>query len=445
MPRVKGTTTKARAAGKKPAAKKPAARKPAAKKTVKVSALAQARSVLTKSLGKDDQSLVELDMDQLKKSLPHLPTGSLIVDWLIGGAPNKFGISPCPGAPRGKIWQIYGHESSGKTTLCKTAAATVCQNGGSVGFLDYEYAFDPSYAAALGVPISDKNRFELRQPTTLEAGFKIIHAWANAGVDLIIIDSVGAGVPKVIFTRKVEEIGEEQRMGLVASRWSAYLPKFNGLCMRTGTACMATAQIRAGNFGGMGSNTTVQGGNTWKFFAAIRMKLRKVQAEKAASFDVLTHNTDKVAFGIKVNAKLDKCKVSANAHHEAIFYIRHGEGIDDLRSCIEVALAHGFIKKSGSWIAWPRATGPDIRAQGLEKFRQAINDTDGAFNELYLQVINLLTTKGAVRSMEEEEAMYEDPTLDDMEDIMGDIDNLADGVALANPDDPPPDEVDVDE
>jgi recombination protein RecA len=434
MPRKKGTTT-----DKAPARKAPT------KKKAKVSALAQARSVLSKSLGKEDQSLVELDMDQLKKPLPHLPTGSLIIDWLIGGQPNKFGVSPCPGAPCGKIWQVYGHESSGKTTLCKMAAATTCQNGGTVGFLDYEYAFDPSYAASLGVPIADKDKFELRQPTTLEAGFKIIHAWANAGVDLIIIDSCGAGVPKVIFTRKVEEIGEEQRMGLVASRWSQYLPKFNGLIMRTGTAVMATAQVRAGNFGGMGSNTTVQGGNTWKFFASIRMKLQRIQTEKASGFDVLTHATDKVAFGIKVKAKLDKCKVSANAHHEAVFHIRHGEGVDDLQSCIDIALAHGHIKKSGSWVSWHRPSGSDIRAQGMEKFRKSIQGTDGAFQDLYRQVVTLLTTKGAELSMEEEEAIYEDPNLAELEDIMGEIDNIADGVALADPDAPPPDEVVVDE
>lgn len=417
MPRKKGTTTT------KTTTRKKAASKP--KEAPQQSSLAMARAQLAKALGPKDTSRVELDMSRLKRPHPHLPTGSFIIDWLIGGAPNKFGVSPCPGAPKGKIWNIYGHESSGKTTICKTTAASVCRNGGTVGFLDYEYAFDPSYAAALGVPVTDPNRFELRQPLTLEDGFKILWVWASAGVDLIIIDSAGAGVPKTLFEQSVDQIGDEIRMGLVASRWSTFLPKLNGVLMRTGSALMATSQIRSGGFGGGGGEqTAVQGGRAWKFYSSIRMKLQRVSTEKATSYDALSHKSDQTAMGIKVKAKLDKCKVSANAHHEAFFYIRHGEGVDDLRSIIDIAIAHGVIKKSGAWLAWEREDGDDIRGQGMEKFRDAIATSEGAFATLYRQVAHLITEKGAERTMEEEEEMYEDPTLAELEAVMGSLDGV---------------------
>ncbi|MDB4278194.1 DNA recombination/repair protein RecA [Deltaproteobacteria bacterium] len=422
MPRAK-TTIKA-ATKKKAAAKKKAG-----------SALGQARAVIGKVLGADDDSRVELDMNRLKRSLAHLPTGSMVLDFLIGGAPNKFGVSPCPGAPKGKIWQIYGHESSGKTTCCIETAATTCANGGSVGFLDFEYAFDPSYAAALGVPIHDADKFELRQPHTLEDGFKIVMAWASAGVDLIIIDSCGAGVPKVIFDRTLDKVGDEQRMGLVASQWSKFLPHFNGVITRTGSAVMAPAQIRAGNFGGMGANTAIQGGNAWKFYASIRMKLAKVETAKAMDFNPLTHSTEKLAVGIKVKARLDKCKVSANAHHEAYFYIRRGEGIDDLQSCIDIAIAHGLIKKGGAWYTLPRDEGADIRGQGMEKFRQGITDDDVAYDNLYSKSVSLLTkvvTKG--EEVDPDTEVYEDDTVAEIQALMGDLDKMA---LPADPDAPP--------
>jgi len=428
MPRPKGTTTKGKATTKKATTKKTAA--PVAKSNP----LAMARAALKKSFG-TEESRVELDPNAIKKSWPHLPTGSLVIDYLFGGALNKFGVAPCPGIPKGKILNVYGFESSGKTTLCKMAAAQTCANGGTVGFLDYEYAFDPSYAAALGVPIHDPNRFELRQPNTLEEGFKIIWAWVEAGVDLIIIDSVGAGVPAAVFARELKNIGDEERMGLVASRWSKFLPAFNGLVMRKQAAIIAVSQVRAGNFGGMGSNTTVQGGNSFKFYSTIRMKLRKVQMQTASGYDALSHKTDKQVIGIKVKAKLDKNKIAPTAHHEAEFYIRHGEGIDDVQSCIDVGIAHGIVKKSGAWISWERGGADDIKQQGMEKFRQAIMEEGGAFEALYRKVANLITVKGAERTMEEEEEvlLHDDP-LAELDDLMSDV--MDDSVpAPVDPDD----------
>ena len=369
--------------------------KKAAKKTTKKTAkktakgggkLDQVRSVVTKALKKSDWE-ANLDPKTLRESQPHLPTGSMIIDYLIGGKPNKYGVPPCPGLPKGRILNLYGHEGSGKTTIALTAAATTCANGGVVGYIDWEHEIVPDYAASLGVPIDDPNRFMLCQPDTLDDGIAILWTMASAGVDLIVLDSVGAGVPKAYFEKAVGETADQGRLGANAAAWSAFLPKLKAQITKTNSTVIGISQIRdAVNVMGYGDKFTVQGGRAWKFYSALRMKLQRVKTEKATDYSAISNKTEERVTGAIIKAKLDKCKVSPQQGNEELFYIRWGEGIDDLRSIIEIGVAHRIINKSGSWIGWTQPNGEELRLQGMEKFRKALSENKQLQSALEKQV-----------------------------------------------------------
>jgi recombination protein RecA len=365
----------------KPAPKKAAKKKAAKKTTTKKAApkggkgkLGQARALLNKALKSNDWES-NLDPKAARLSLPHLPTGSMIIDYLIGGKPNRHGVPPCPGLPKGKILNLYGHEGSGKTTIALTAAATTLAKdpNAAVCYIDWEHEVVPDYASALGVPIGDADRFMLCQPDTLDEGIAILWTMASAGVDLIVLDSVGAGVPKAYFEKSVAETADQGRVGMNAAVWSQFLPKLKGRINKTGTAIIGISQIRSAiNTRGYGDPITVQGGKAWKFYSALRMKLQRVKTEKNSDYSTLTNKTEERVTGAIIKAKLDKCKVSPQQGNEELFYIRWGEGIDDLRSMIEIGVSHKVIQKSGSWIGWNKPDGDELRMQGMEKFRKAI-------------------------------------------------------------------------
>ena len=219
-------------------------------------ALQKARAVITKVLKEDDPG-VDIDHATLKKARPHLPTGSVSLNYLIGGRLNTKGVAPCPGWPKGGVSQIYGHESSGKTTVALHGAAGVCARGGMVCFIDWEHALDLSYARGLGVPVDDPSKFYLVQPNTLEAGLKVLWATASQGVDLIILDSISAGVPQEIFGQKLEDQGNIGRVGLVAAKWSIFLPKVASLINGSGSHVMGISQLRKKiNTSGYGGDST---------------------------------------------------------------------------------------------------------------------------------------------------------------------------------------------
>jgi recombination protein RecA len=402
-----------------PRAKSPATKKRTAKKkgaTTGVMALARAAAAKAGNLPEKDWR-VSLDPNALTESLPHLPTGSLIIDFLIGGELNAQGVRPCPGLPRGRVSQIWGHESAGKTTLALTAAATVCANGGTVLYIDWENDIVPDYASALGVPITDPDRFELAQPQTLEDGVKLAMIYAAAGVDLIVFDSVGAAVPRRIAMRELADVGEQSRVGELQAVWSQELPNLKRVISRKGGHILGISQIRAKiNTGPSrgGPTTQPQGGNAWKFYASVRLELRRIKQEKAKLFNVLTHKTDDRIMGGIINCKVVKCKLSSSQGREELFYIRWGEGIDDVRSVLEIGAAHGVIKKAGSWLSASFVSG-EFKCQGTNKMRDHLIKTPVDFNALYNKVIPLL----GQRTFQEED--MED--LSDVDGLLAEIEN----------------------
>lgn len=358
-------------------------------------ALALARKASVKALKKDEsQWRVVMDDSMLQESLPHIPTGSIIIDYLIGGERNERGVMPCPGIPRGRITQLWGHESAGKSTLALTAAATCCAQGGTVLFVDWENAIVPDYAAALGVPVTDPNKFELVQPDTLEDGLKLAQIYALAGVDLIIFDSVGAAVPARIANRDLGEVGEQARVGELQAVWSQELPNLRGAAAKRGAAILGISQIRAKISTGpsYGPQTQPQGGNAWKFYSDVRIELRRVKTEKSNLFDALTNTKDQRITGGLINCKLIKCKISSSQGREGRFYIRHGEGIDDIRSVMELATKYKLIKKAGSWLTWETPGGEEIKCQGTDKLRDHLKENPSDFRVLVNAVTPYLST-----------------------------------------------------
>lgn len=361
----------------------------------KASALAQTRALIHKAFPKDE-SFVEIDEDSIKESRAHLPTGSIVMDYLIGGRINRFGVRPCPGLPRKCIINLYGQESSGKTTFALTAAAMTCAGGGSVGYIDWENSIDVSYSKALGVPLDNPDLFALYQPESLEKGISILWTMAKAGVDLIVIDSVGAGVPQSTLGQTVVEKGEMGRIGTNAAQWSKLLPELKNIINQTGSCVIGISQLRK-KIGGMtgfgGEDTHAQGGEAWKFYSEVRMGLKKIHTEKGKDYNSLTHKVEDATVGQTVKCRIDKCKVSASQGRTADFYIRFGDGIDDMRSIIEIAAAHGVIKKVSSWFSFERPDGTIIKKAGLEAFKAAVKETDGVWDELYTAAIKVMSEK----------------------------------------------------
>lgn len=352
--------------------------------------LAAARAYLTKKKGKAFTDIrVSLSEDNLKESLPHIPSGCDVVDFLIGGEKNSFGTSPCPGFPRGRVTQIWGHESAGKTTLALEAAAAVCAAGGSVLYIDWENDIVPDYAQALGVPITDSDRFELLQPETLEDGIKYAATYAAAGVDLIVFDSVGAAMPRRLALRDALETAEQGKVGELQSVWSQELPNLKRVIARTGTAVVGISQIRSNMNTGPGAKTQPQGGNAWKFYSSVRLELRRVQNEKAKEHNALTHAVDERVVGGIILVTAIKCKMSRSQGRKELFYIRWGEGIDNIRTILEIAVAHGIIKKGGSWFSWNGPKGP-IKLQSKEKLRSHLIENEADYLALRASVIPLL-------------------------------------------------------
>lgn len=329
-----------------------------------------------------------------------------------------FGVAPCPGFPRGRVAQVWGHESAGKTTLCLEAVAQVCREGGTAVYIDWENDIVPDYAAALGVPITDEIKFELLQPETLEDGIKYAMAFAAAGVDLVVFDSVGSAVPRRIAERDAMDVAEQGKIAELQSIWSQELPNLKNLIAQTGTAVIGISQVRA-TMNAMGKQTKPQGGNAWKFYSSVRLELTRIKNEKQKEHNLLTHRADDRVVGGIIRATAVKNKLSKSQGRQELFYIRWGEGIDNIRTMIEIAKAHGVIKASGSWLSWEGCPGEPLKILGTEKFRNHFLENKDHYEALHSVVLPLLGGGGHLEGFEEEAMEGEEDSLgQDLESII---------------------------
>jgi len=335
----------------------------------KQKALAAALSQIEKQFGQGsvmrmgDGQAIDVDV---------ISTGSLALDVALG----------IGGLPKGRIIEIYGPESSGKTTLSLQVAAECQKQGGTVAFVDAEHALDPTYAEKLGVSIDD---LLVSQPDTGEQALEITDMLIrSSAVDLIVVDSVAALTPKA----EIEGEMGDSHMGLQARLMSQALRKLTGNIKRSNTMVIFINQIRMKIGVMFGNPETTTGGNALKFYSSVRLDIRRTGAIKKG--DEIVGNDTKV--------KVVKNKM-APPFRIATFEILYGEGISFLGEIIDLAVEHGLIKKAGAWYSY----GEERIGQGKENVRQYLKEHPEIVEEVDQALREKLLDRPVVGGIEEDE------------------------------------------
>ena len=294
--------------------------------------------------------------DNVKMELDVIPTGNLLIDRALGVG----------GFARGRIVEIYGPESSGKTTLTLTAIAQAQKSGGLAAFIDVEHALDPQYAARLGVNLDD---LLVSQPSSGEEALQICEALVRSNaIDVIVVDSVAALVTK----QELEgEIGDST-VGAQARLMSAALRKLTSFISKARTVCIFTNQIREKIGVMFGNPETTPGGRALKFYASVRVDIRRIGQIKGS---------DGVIAGNRTKIKVVKNKV-APPFTECEFDIMYNEGISSVGSLLDLATEYDIIQKRGSWISY---NGSQI-AQGRDAAKEALKSNPELYAEIEEQV-----------------------------------------------------------
>lgn len=292
-----------------------------------------------------------------------ISTGIMPLDIALGGK----------GIPKGRIVEIYGPEASGKTTVCLSLIAEVQKQGGTAAFIDAEHALDPQWAGIIGVKLED---LLISQPDNGEQGLEICETLVRSGaVDLIVVDSVAALVPRA----EIEgEMGDAQ-MGLHARLMSQALRKLTGVVSKSKTIVLFTNQLRLKIGVMFGNPETTTGGMALKFYASVRMDIRKIETMKK----------NNEIIGTRVRVKVVKNKI-APPFREAEFVI-NGKGIDRLEALIESAIAGQILSRSGSFIKY----GEKTLGQGREQVKDILMQDDKLRMEL-LKAVQEKFGKGAI-------------------------------------------------
>ncbi|MCG6874218.1 MAG: recombinase RecA [Betaproteobacteria bacterium] len=318
----------------------------------KSKALAAALAQIEKQFGKG--SIMRMDQ-QAAPDVQVVSTGSLGLDIALGVG----------GLPRGRVVEVYGPESSGKTTLCLQVVAEVQKAGGTAAYIDAENALDPQYAAKLGVKIDD---LLISQPDTGEQGLEIADMLVRSGsVDAIVIDSVAALVPRA----EIEGEMGDQLPGLQARLMSQALRKLTGNIKRTNTLVIFINQIRMKIGVMFGNPETTTGGNALKFYSSVRLDIRRIGSIKKA---------DEV-IGSETRVKVVKNKV-APPFRQAEFDILYGEGISRLGEILELGVQAGVVEKSGAWYAYKK----DRIGQGKDNAREYLREHPELASELEAKI-----------------------------------------------------------
>jgi recombination protein RecA len=323
----------------------------------KLKALQLTLNTLEKNFGKGIiMKLGDTDIEPIEV----IPTGSLGLDIALGVG----------GLPKGRVVEIYGPESSGKTTLAIHAIAESQKRGGIAAFIDAEHAFDRFYAKKLGV---DVENLLISQPDNGEQALEIADNLIRSGaIDILVIDSVAALVPK----SEIEGEMGDSKMGLQARLMSQALRKLTGTISKTGCCCIFINQLREKIGVMFGNPETTTGGNALKFYASVRLDVRRISQIK---------DTDEVS-GNRVKVKIVKNKV-APPFRIAEFDIMFGEGISKAGEVIDLGVEHNIIKKAGSWFSY----GETRLGQGRDAVKQLLLDNPELMEELEGKIKEVVT------------------------------------------------------
>ncbi|GAB1360073.1 recombinase RecA [Porphyromonadaceae bacterium] len=321
----------------------------------KMKALQAAMDKIEKTFGKG--SIMQMS-DKNIESVPSIPTGSIALDLALGVG----------GYPRGRVIEIYGPESSGKTTLAIHAIAEAQKAGGIAAFIDAEHAFDRFYAAKLGVDIDN---LWVSQPDHGEQALDIAEQLIrSSAIDIIVIDSVAALTPKA----EIEGEMGDSKMGLQARLMSQAMRKLTGSISKTNTTCVFINQLRDKIGITFGNPETTTGGNALKYYSSVRLDIRRIATLKDGDEPI----------GSQVRVKVVKNKV-APPFKKAEFDIMYGEGISRTGEVIDLGVANEVVKKSGSWFSY----GETKLGQGREAAKNTLRDNP----ELMAEITNLIVEK----------------------------------------------------
>ncbi len=326
-------------------------------------------------VGKEKQKALQLTLDKLEKTygkgtvmklgdnpieaVEVIPTGSIALDVALGVG----------GLPKGRVVEVYGPESSGKTTLALHAIAEAQKAGGIAAFIDAEHAFDRFYAQKLGV---DVENLLVSQPDNGEQALEITENLIRSGaIDIIVIDSVAALTPK----SEIEGEMGDSKMGLQARLMSQALRKLTSTISKTATCCIFINQLREKIGVMFGNPETTTGGNALKFYASIRLDIRKVNQIKDGE----------EVIGNRVKVKVVKNKV-APPFRKAEFDIIYGEGISRVFEIIDLGVENNIIKKSGSWFSY----GETKLGQGRDSVKKLLVDNPELADELEVKIKELI-------------------------------------------------------
>lgn len=323
-------------------------------------ALNEAMAQIQKQFGKG--AVMKLGDDNPMMNIEAISTGSMSLDLATG----------IGGVPRGRIIEVFGPESSGKTTLTLHVIAEVQKTGGRAAFIDAEHALDPEYARNLGV---DVDELLVSQPDYGEQALEIAEMLVRSGaIDLVVVDSVAALVPK----HEIEGAMGDSAVGLQARLMSQALRKLAGIINKTNTTIIFINQLREKIGVMFGNPETTTGGNALKFYASVRLDIRRVTSLK---------DGDEV-IGNQVRVKVVKNKV-APPFRKAEFEITFGEGISKVGEILDLGVEYGIIQKSGSWFSYN-----DTRlAQGRDAAKNVIKDNPELAEELEAKIKEAIEEK----------------------------------------------------
>ena len=293
-----------------------------------------------------------------------IPSGCILLDEALG----------CGGYPYGRIIEIYGPESSGKTTLALQAIAEAQKEGGIAAFIDAEHALDPTYASAVGVDI---NELWVSQPDSGEQALEVAESLVRSGaVDIIVVDSVAALTPQA----EIDGEMGDSHVGLQARLMSQALRKLTSLLSKTNTTIIFINQIRMKIGVMFGNPETTTGGNALKFYSSIRIEVRKGET--------ISKSTSEDAIGHKVKIKIVKNKVAPPFRKfETDLYF--GEGLSKEASLLDAAIKYELIEKTGSWFSYK----DEKIAQGRDNCIKYLKDHSDLYEEIYNEVRNLIFKK----------------------------------------------------
>jgi len=321
----------------------------------KLAAIERAMGAIEKAYGKG--SIMKLDGDSLEP-IPSIATGALSLDLALGGR----------GLPRGRIIEIFGPESSGKTTLALTVVANAQKTGGVAAFIDAEHALDPSWAKRIGVNLDE---MLVSQPDTGEQALEICEMLVRSNaVDIIVVDSVAALIPKA----EIEGEMGDSVVGLQARLMSQAMRKLTGAIAKSECIVIFINQLREKIGVMFGSPETTTGGKALKFYASVRIDIRRIGAIKDGDKNV----------GNRVRAKVVKNKI-APPFREAEFDIMFTEGISATGDLVDLAVADNVIEKAGSWFSY----GSTRIGQGRENAKAFLSENPTMFREIRAKVLEL--------------------------------------------------------